>query len=87
VLAHAHIGLLGWLGLTYVAVADNLWPMFLLAHRPRARAGAWAVGLLATAVPFLAVGLLFGVPWLAWPAAGAATTGRGAHLVWQAPAG
>jgi hypothetical protein len=81
VLAHAHIGLLGWLGLTYVAVAEKLWPMFLLAHRPRARAGAWAVGLLATAVPFLAVGLLFGVPWLAWPAAVAATTGLGAHVV------
>lgn len=49
VLAHAHLGLLGWLGLTYVAVAEKLWPMLLLANRPRARAGAWAVGLLAAA--------------------------------------
>jgi hypothetical protein len=81
VLAHAHIGLLGWLGLTYVAVAEKLWPMFLLAHRPRARAGAWAVGLLGSAVPFLAAGLLFGVPWLAWPAGAVATAGLGAHVV------
>jgi hypothetical protein len=44
VLAHAHLGLLGWLGLTYVSVAEKLWPMFLLAHRPRARAGAWRSG-------------------------------------------
>src|SRR5579875_325290 len=28
VLAHAVIGLLAWLGLTYVAVAEKLWPMF-----------------------------------------------------------
>src|SRR5690606_28498778 len=56
VLAHAHIGLLGWLGLTYVAVAEKLWPMFLLAHRPRAREGAWAVGLVGAGVPLLAAG-------------------------------
>jgi hypothetical protein len=34
VLAHAVIGLFAWLGLTYVAVAEKLWPMFFLAHVP-----------------------------------------------------
>jgi hypothetical protein len=75
VLAHAHLGLLGWLGLTYVAVAEKLWPMFLLSHRPRARAGAWAVGLIATGTPVLATGLLFAAPTLAWP--GGVTVGAG----------
>jgi hypothetical protein len=81
VLAHAHLGLLGWLGLTYVSVAEKLWPMFLLAHRPRARAGAWAVGLLAGGVPVLAAGLLFGVPVVAWPGGLAVAAGLGCHLV------
>jgi len=80
VLAHAHLGLLGWLGLTYVAVAEKLWPMFLLAHRPRARAGAWAVGLLAAGVPVLAAGLLAGAPWLAWPGGLTAGAGLACHL-------
>jgi hypothetical protein len=81
VLAHAHLGLLGWLGLTYVAVAEKLWPMFLLAHRPRARAGAWAVALLATGTPVLAVGLLFAAPALAWLGGIAAGAGLVCHLV------
>jgi hypothetical protein len=80
VLAHAHLGLLGWLGLTYVAVAEKLWPMFLLAHRPRARAGAWAVALLAAGTPVLAAGLLFAVPALAWTGGVAAASGLGCHL-------
>jgi len=80
VLAHAHLGLLGWLGLTYVAVAEKLWPMFLLAHRPSARSGAWAVRLLAGGVPVLAAGLLFAVPVLAWPGAVAVVAGLGCHL-------
>jgi hypothetical protein len=80
VLAHAHLGLLGWLGLTYVAVAEKLWPMFLLAHRPRARAGAWAVGLLAAGAPVLATGLLFGIPAVAWPGGVLAAAGLGCHL-------
>jgi hypothetical protein len=80
VLAHAHFGLLGWLGLTYVAVAEKLWPMFLLAHRPRARAGAWAVGLVGAGVPVLAIGLLLGVPALAWPGGVVAGTGLACHL-------
>ena len=37
VLAHATVGLFAWLGLTYVSVAEKLWPMFLLAHVPGRR--------------------------------------------------
>lgn len=80
VLAHAHLGLLGWLGLTYIAVAEKLWPMFLLAHRPRARAGAWAVGLVAGGVPLLAAGLLVAAPVVAWSGGIAAGTGLACHL-------
>ncbi|HEX6424839.1 MAG TPA: hypothetical protein VFZ79_15255 [Acidimicrobiales bacterium] len=80
VLAHAHLGLLGWLGLTYVAVAEKLWPMFLLAHRPRARSGAWAVGLLAAGTPTLAAGLLLAAPVVAWPGGVAAGAGLVCHL-------
>lgn len=81
VLAHAHLGLLGWLGLVYVSVAEKLWPMFLLAHRPKARSGAWAVRLFATGVPVLALGLLFG--WKAVAVVGGAVVaaGMGAHLL------
>lgn len=80
VLAHAHIGLLGWLGLTYVSVVETLGPMFLLAHRPRARAGQWAVGSLAVGVPLLAVGLLLGQPAVAWPGGVVAAVGVACHL-------
>lgn len=59
VLAHAHIGLLGWLGLAYVAVAEKLWPMFLLAHRPHAHEGERAVWFLGVGAPLVLVGLLF----------------------------
>lgn len=58
-LAHAHLGLIGWLGLAYVAVAEKLWPMFLLAHRPHARAGERAVWLVGTGAPIVTLGLLF----------------------------
>ena len=81
VLAHAHIGLLGWLGLTYVSVAEKLWPMFLLAHRPSQRSGAWAVGLIGGGVPVLATGLLFSVPGLAWLGGTVVGAGLVAHLV------
>ncbi|HEX5265377.1 MAG TPA: hypothetical protein VFW24_01255 [Acidimicrobiales bacterium] len=58
VLAHAHIGLIAWLGLTYVAVAEKLWPMFLLAHRPGRSPGALAVWLLPAGVVVLVTGLM-----------------------------
>lgn len=80
VLAHAHLGLLGWLGITYVAVAEKLWPMFLLSHRPSARSGGWAVGLLGVGVPVLALGLLFAMPAVAWPGALMVIAGLGCHL-------
>src|SRR3546814_14882744 len=39
VLAPAHLGPLGWPGMSYVAVAEKPWPMFLPAPRPRAPPG------------------------------------------------
>ena len=80
VLAHAHLGLLGWLGLTYLAVAEKLWPMFLLAHRPSNRSGAWGVGLLAGGTAVLATGLLFALPVVTGVGAVAVTGGLAAHL-------
>lgn len=80
VLAHAHLGLLGWLGLAYVAVAEKLWPMFLLAHRPGARSGATAVALLGAGVPVLAIGLLFGIPVVGVVGGVVVTGGLVAHL-------
>lgn len=81
VLAHAHLGLLGWLGLTYVSVAEKLWPMFLLAHRPSARTGAIAVGLIAAGVSFLTPGLLLAIPVLSWMGSLLVAAGLVAHLV------
>ena len=80
VLAHAHIGLVLWLGLTYVAVAEKLWPMFLLAHRPGRSPGLLAVWLIPPGVAVLVAGLMAGLRYLA--IAGAATTAAGlaAHL-------
>src|ERR1019366_6113161 len=67
VLAHAVIGLFGWLGLAYVSVAEKLWPMFFLAHIPgRHRAGQVAVRAVPAGVVLLSPGLLTGLPWLAW---------------------
>ncbi|HEX7165081.1 MAG TPA: hypothetical protein VF223_28030 [Trebonia sp.] len=34
VLAHAVVGLFGWLGLVYLTLAGTLWPMFFLANVP-----------------------------------------------------
>lgn len=80
VLAHAHLGLLGWLGLTYVSVAEKLWPMVLLAHRPGARSGTVAVGGLAVGTAVLAPGLLFALTPLATAGAVLIVIGLGAHL-------
>src|SRR5690606_41830887 len=86
VLAHAHLGLIGWLGITYVSVAEKHWPMFLLAHRPRARAGAWAVGLLGSAAGGLAVGLLRESPRVAALGGTAVVAGVGCHIASRARA-
>lgn len=81
VLAHAHLGLVGWIGLAYVAVAEKLWPMFLLAHRPSTAAGDWAVRLVCGGVPVVAVGLL--IPNVPLTSIGATivVAGLAAHLV------
>ena len=63
ILAHAHLGLLGWLGITYMAVAEKLWPMFLLAHVERSPA-RWGIWLAATGVTLLVGGLLLQWRWL-----------------------
>lgn len=81
VLAHAHIGLLGWLGLAYVAVAEKLWPMFLLAHRPHARDGERAVWALGIGAPILLVGLLFSWEQVAIVGGAVAILGLGSHLM------
>ena len=81
VLAHAHLGLLGWLGLTYVSVAEKLWPMFLLSHRPKARSGLIAVSAIGAGALPLALGLLLATPWLASIGGVLVVVGLGAHLV------
>jgi hypothetical protein len=81
VLAHAVVGLFAWLGLTYVSVAEKLWPMFLLAHVPGRRRSSWlAVWAIPCGVLLLSPGLLFGVVWLAWCGAVILSLGLGAHL-------
>ncbi|MGH3198975.1 MAG: hypothetical protein ACRDOH_19140 [Streptosporangiaceae bacterium] len=81
VLAHAVIGLFAWLGLTYISVAEKLWPMFFLAHVPgRRRAGLVAVWAVPGGVALLSPGLLLGLPWLGWAGAVVLAVGLGAHL-------
>ena len=81
VLAHVVVGLFAWLGLTYVSVAEKLWPMFLLAHVPGRHRSSWlAVWAIPCGVLLLSPGLLFGVVWLAWCGAATVSIGLGAHL-------
>jgi len=81
VLAHAVVGLFGWLGLTYVAVAEKLWPMFFLAHVPgRHLPGRLAVWLIPLGVSLLSPGLLFSVAALSWTGAALLAAGLVAHL-------
>ena len=80
-LAMGVLGLFGWLGVTYIGVAEKLWPMFMLAHVPgRHLAGRLAVWGVAAGVALLSPGLGWGVPQLAWPGAGMAAAGLAAHL-------
>jgi hypothetical protein len=82
VLAHAVIGLFAWLGLSYVSVAEKLWPMFFLAHVPgRRRAGTLAILAVPAGVALLSPGLVTGLAWLALPGAVLLAAGLGAHLV------
>jgi hypothetical protein len=81
VLAHAVVGLFGWLGLAYVSLAGTLWPMFFLANVPsRNRMGTLVIGGVAAGVVLLSPGLLFGVPWLCWAGAVLLGGGLAAHL-------
>jgi nitrite reductase (NO-forming) len=81
VLAHAVIGLFAWLGLTYVAVAEKLWPMFFLAHvAGRHMAGRLAVWLIPAGVTLLSPGLLASEGPLAWAGAVVLAAGLAAHL-------
>lgn len=81
VLAHAVIGLFAWLGLTYVAVGEKLWPMFFLAHVPgRHRPGRLAVWLIPAGVTLLSPALLASLDPLAWAGAVILAAGLAAHL-------
>lgn len=80
VAAHAHLGLIGWLGVAYISVAEKLWPMFLLSHRKRNRSGKLAVCLTPIGAAILAAGLLGSVAGLMFLGAGVVSIGLGAHL-------
>ncbi|MHB1739414.1 MAG: hypothetical protein ACYCXA_08060 [Actinomycetes bacterium] len=81
-LAMGVIGMFGWLGITYVGVAEKLWPMFMLAHLPAGhRAGRLAVWTIPIGAAALAGGLGWSVLSLAWVGAGILAVGLGAHLV------
>ena len=81
VLAHAVVGLFAWLGLTYLAVAERLWPMFLMARAPTGRRAPWlAIGAVPAGIALLSPGLLVGLPALAWPGAALLGLGLSAHL-------
>ena len=76
------VGLFGWLGVTYVAVAEKLWPMFFLAHVPgRHLPGRIAVWAVPTGVALASSGLVFNVVGLSWAGALVLAAGLGAHLV------
>jgi hypothetical protein len=79
VLAHAHLGLIGAVGLAYVAVAEKLWPMFLLAHRPGRSPADWAVRLIPVGVGLLVPGLLFRVAPLAQLGGAVVAAGLACH--------
>ena len=81
-LAMGVLGLFAWLGITYIGVAQKLWPMFMLAHLPKAGRSAtvsvWATWLGAAV---LAGGLAHGTLLAEWGGAGVLGIGLGAHLV------
>lgn len=62
-LAMGVLGLFGWLGLTYMGVAQKLWPMFMLAHLPRrSRSGIVAVWATFLGAAVFAGGLAHAAP-------------------------
>ncbi|SRR5579875_5897 len=80
VTAHAMVGLFAWLGLTYVSVAEKLWPMFFLAHVPKRAYGRIAVWAVPIGVALLAPGMLTGARALGAVGAVVVAGGVGAHL-------
>lgn len=75
------LGLFGWLGMTYVGVAEKLWPMFMLAHVPgRHLPGRVAVYGVAAGAALLTPGLAWSVTGLAVAGAAALAAGLGGHL-------
>ena len=81
VLAHASVGLIAWLGLTYLSVSEKLWPMFMLSHVPGRHASGWvAIWAVFAGVVLLSPGLLLATPVLAIAGAAVVAVGLGAHL-------
>ena len=81
-LAMGVLGLFAWLGVTYIGVAQKLWPMFMLAHLPgQHRTGTVAVWTTWLGAAVLAGGLAHGAPAAEWAGAGVLGVGLGAHLV------
>ena len=80
-LAMGVLGLFAWLGVTYIGVAQKLWPMFMLAHVPGGhRSGTVAVWGTWLGAAILAGGLAHGTPVSEWGGAGVLVVGLGAHL-------
>ena len=81
-LAMGVLGVFAWLGVTYIGVAQKLWPMFMLAHLPgRHRSGTVAVWVTWLGAAVLAGGLAHGASVAEWTGAGVLCVGLGAHLV------
>ena len=81
-LAMGVLGLFAWLGVTYIGVAQKLWPMFMLAHLPGGRrTGTVAVWATWLGAAVLAGGLAHSAPAAEWAGAGVLGIGLGAHLV------
>jgi len=81
-LAMGVLGLFAWLGVTYIGVAQKLWPMFMLAHLPgRHRAGTVAVWATWLGAAILAGGLAHENLVSEWAGAAVLGIGLGAHLV------
>ena len=84
-LAMGVLGLFGWLGITYIGVAEKLWPMFMLAHvagrRLSDRVAVWGSGVgVALCAPGLAWGLR-GITWAGGSILGVALASHIASLV------
>ena len=81
-LAMGVIGLFAWLGVTYIGVAQKLWPMFMLAHVPgRHRAGTVAVWATWLGSAVLAGGLAHGADIAEWVGGCVLGVGLGAHEI------